>query len=239
MEKKRILVVDDEPDLCEILVFNLTAAGYDTLSACSAEEALQLEPSAFDLLLLDVMMPGMSGFDLARRLRDDAATAHLPIIFLTAKDAEADTLQGFALGADDYVTKPFSVREVTARVGAVLSRSRAATATAETRSVLQHDGLLVDTAAKSVTADGHDVQLTRTEFDLLQLLLSRRGEVLSRQQLLSEVWPQDVIVTERTVDVNIARLRKKLGPYAACIVARQRFGYCFHTVRKTSATSST
>lgn len=221
MKPKRILVVDDEQDLCEILQFNLNAAGYGTDVAFSAEEAIGKGIEQYDLLLLDVMMPGLSGFELAQRLKTDEKTAHIPIIFITAKDAEDDTLQGFGLGADDYVTKPFSVREVGARVNAVLKRNQTQA------KVLKYEELMVDTISKTVTIDDARVELTRTEFDLLALLLSHRGQVLSRQELLDLVWPDDVIVTERTVDVNITRLRKKLGGYASCILTRQGFGYFF------------
>ena len=225
MEQKRILVVDDERDLCDILLFNLHAAGYQAEAAYSAEEALQQivnckssNSKLYDLLLLDVMMPGMSGFELAKRLKEDEQTRNIPIIFLTAKDTEEDTLQGFSLGADDYVTKPFSVREVMARVKAVLGRKPAP---------LAYEGLVINAANKTVVIDGQAVALTRTEYELLQLLVYHHGQVFSRQQLLESVWPQNVIVTERTVDVNIARLRKKLGRYAACLVSRTRFGYTF------------
>jgi DNA-binding response OmpR family regulator len=175
----------------------------------------------FDLIMLDVMMPGISGFELAQRLKDDATTAHIPIIFLTAKDTEDDTLQGFGLGADDYVTKPFSIREVVARVNAVLKRNR------PYAKQLQYDELQVDIVNKTAKIGELAVEFTRTEFDLLTLLLSHRGQVFSRQELLDNVWPDDVIVTERTVDVNITRLRKKLGSYASCILTRQGFGYYF------------
>ena len=221
MKPKRILVVDDEQDLCEILQFNLNAAGYQADVAFSAEEAVSKGIEQYDLLLLDVMMPGLSGFELAQRLKTDEKTAHIPIIFITAKDAEDDTLQGFGLGADDYVTKPFSVREVVARVNAVLKRNQTQA------KVLKYEELMVDTISKTVTIDDARVELTRTEFDLLALLLSHRGQVFSRQELLDLVWPDDVIVTERTVDVNITRLRKKLGGYASCILTRQGFGYFF------------
>jgi len=246
MTKQRILVVDDEQDLCEILLFNLRAAGYEADAAYSGDEALELVHSSefivhssefivhssesrvhsYDLLLLDVMMPGMSGFELARRLKQDAPTAHLPIIFLTAKDGEDDLLRGFGLGADDYVTKPFSVREVMARVKAVLSRSSQPQPSQE---MLNFDQLAVDLAGKRVTVDGQDVALTKTEFELLVLLLRRQGQVLSRQELLEGAWPENVVVTDRTVDVNLARLRKKLGRYAANIIARTGFGYCFQS----------
>lgn len=237
MEQRRILVVDDERDLCDILLFNLQAAGYQADVAYSAEEALQkivnsqsTDSQSFDLLLLDVMMPGMSGFELARRLKADEHTQHIPIIFLTAKDSEDDTLKGFSLGADDYVTKPFSVREVMARVKVVLGRK--STPTPSSRAgVLQYEELVVDVAHRSVSIDNDPVALTPTEYELLKMLLGHRGQVFSRQQLLNSVWPQNVIVTARTVDVNIARLRKKLGRYAACLVSRTGFGYTFKEVR--------
>ena len=226
MKPKRILVVDDEQDLCEILQFNLNVAGYGTDVAFSAEEAIGKGIEQYDLLLLDVMMPGLSGFELAQRLKTDEKTTHIPIIFITAKDAEDDTLQGFGLGADDYVTKPFSVREVVARVNAVLRR-RPTPSPSPREGRMTCDGLVVDTISKTVTIDDARVELTRTEFDLLALLLDHRGQVFSRQELLDRVWPDDVIVTERTVDVNITRLRKKLGGYASCILTRQGFGYFF------------
>ena len=232
MEQKRILVVDDERDLCDILLFNLHAAGYQAEAAYSAEEALRKMEEwengrmKADLLLLDVMMQGMSGFELAKLLKDDAQTRHIPIIFLTAKDTEDDTLQGFSLGADDYVTKPFSIREVMARVKAVLGR------TAGPKSAgLTFEGLTMNTDSKTVTIDAEPIALTRTEYDLLRLFLEHRGQTFTRQQLLDKVWPQDVIVTERTVDVNITRLRKKLQRYAACLVSRTGFGYSFEEVR--------
>ena len=225
MEKKKILIIDDEQDLCEILLYNLSSAGYEAEAVCSAEEALPLA-HRFDLLLLDVMLPGMSGFELAERLKQDEKTAHIPIIFLTAKDTEDDTLRGFGLGADDYVKKPFSVREVMARVKAVLNR-RKPLPQQEEGEALRYEGLIVDAARKTILVDGDEVTLTKTEFELLCLLLSHRGEVLSRQQLLDGAWPKDVIVTDRAVDVNVARLRKKIGHYSQHVVSRQGFGYLF------------
>ena len=224
MEQKRILVVDDEQDLCDILLYNLRAAGYQAEAVYSAEEALD-KVQSFDLLLLDVMMPGLSGFELARRLKDNEATAATPIIFLTAKDTEEDMLHGFGLGADDYIKKPFSVREVVARAKAVLSRSLPHPLKKE--GSLEYEGLSIDLSHKSVTVDDEAVALTKTEFELLALLLSHRGKVLSRQQILDSVWPQDVIVTDRTVDVNVTRMRKKIGRYGQMIVSRQGFGYVF------------
>lgn len=226
MDQKRILVVDDERDLCDILLFNLQAAGYQAEAVYSAEEALHHSPVQYDLLLLDVMMPGMSGFELARQMKEDEQTRHIPIIFLTAKDTEDDTLMGFSLGADDYVTKPFSVREVMARVKAVLGRKSAQSSSPKEVN-LRFEGLAINAANKTANIDGTPIALTPTEYELLHLLLSHRGQVFSRQQLLDKVWPQDVIVTERTVDVNMARLRKKLGRYAACLVSRTGYGYVF------------
>lgn len=213
---KHILIVDDERDLCEILRFNIAAEGFTADVAYSAEEALQrLGHGRYDLILLDVMMEGMSGFELARQLN-----GVVPVIFITAKDSEEDVLEGFSLGADDYVVKPFSVREVIARVKAVLLRSAA-------RDVINFNGLEVDEGGKTARVDGEVISLTKTEYELLRLFLTHQGQVFSRQELLSKVWPNDVIVTDRTVDVNITRLRKKLGSYAANIVTRQGYGYCF------------
>ena len=186
---------------------------------------IEKEVAQYDLLLLDVMMPGMSGFELARQLKGDEATASVPIIFLTAKDTEEDMLHGFGLGADDYVKKPFSVREVMARVKAVLCRRESVEA--DKPKTLQYEGLVIDLSHKSVKVDGEAVALTKTEFELLVLLLTHRGKVFSRQQILESVWPQDVIVTDRTVDVNVTRMRKKIGRYANLIVSRQGFGYVF------------
>lgn len=221
---ERILVVDDERDLCEILQFNLLAAGYQCDIAYSAEDALLLMREGgknFDLLFLDVMMDGMSGFELAQCLQGSG----IPIIFLTAKDTEDDLLEGFRLGADDYIAKPFSVREVLARVRAVLLRTAKASTLAS--SVLSCEGLVMNLESKSVMVDGEMVAFTRTEFDLLRLFLSEPGRVFSRQQLIDKVWPKDVIVTDRAVDVNITRLRKKVGQYASRISTRLGFGYYF------------
>ena len=224
MKQKKILVVDDEQDLCEILLYNLRAAGFEAEAAYSGEMAMEKDPRQYDLLILDVMMPGMSGFDLAERLRNEPATSKLPIILLTAKDTEDDTLQGFGLGADDYVTKPFSVREVVARVKAVLARSQS---DKKVESTLSFEGLVLDLNKKTTTVDGESVNLTKTEFELLGLLLRHRGQVFSRQQIFDAVWPENVIVSDRTVDVNITRMRKKIGKYGSFIISRQGFGYVF------------
>lgn len=223
----RILVVDDEQDLCEILKFNLETEGYLVETANSAEEALEKDIASYNLLLLDVMMGGMSGFQLAKQLKNSEVTAHIPIIFLTARDTENDTVTGFNLGADDYISKPFSIREVMVRVRAVLRRTASRLEGAEEPAVISYQGLLLNLDKKSVSVDGEDVPFTKTEFELLRLLLEERGRVFSRQELIDRVWPKDVLVLDRTVDVNITRMRKKIGRFAKCIVTRLGFGYYF------------
>lgn len=223
----RILVVDDEQDLCEILKFNLETEGYQVETANSAEEALEKDIVSYNLLLLDVMMGGMSGFQLAKQLKNSEVTAHIPIIFLTARDTENDTVTGFNLGADDYISKPFSIREVMVRVRAVLRRTASRLEGAEEPAVISYQGLLLNLDKKSVSVDGEDVPFTKTEFELLRLLLEERGRVFSRQELIDRVWPKDVLVLDRTVDVNITRMRKKIGRFAKCIVTRLGFGYYF------------
>lgn len=227
--KNRILVVDDEQDLCEILKFNLETEGYEVDTANSAEEALEIGVEKYDLLLLDVMMGAMSGFALAKKLKDEPMTANIPIIFLTARDTENDTVTGFNLGADDYISKPFSIREVLLRVRAVLRRTGAGKADAgqEDRHSLEFKGLVVDLDRKIVSVDGEEVELTKTEFGIICTLLEHKGRVFSRHDLIRKIWPMDVIVSDRTVDVNITRLRKKLGPYADNLVTRLGFGYYF------------
>ena len=222
----KILVVDDEQNLCEILAYNLRNDGYEVTEANSAEEALELPLAAFDLMLLDVMMGGMSGFDLARRLKTEEKTAHIPIIFLTAKDTEQDMLHGFGLGADDYIAKPFRIMEVLARVKAVLNRSTHSTQVSP--ETLRYDHLVLNLNTKTVSVDGEEVAFTKTEFELLRLLLEHKGRVFSSQELIDHVWPSDVMVLDRTVDVNITRMRKKIGRYAPCISTRLGYGYYFN-----------
>lgn len=225
-QNQRILVVDDEQDLLEILKFNLETEGYEVATASSAEEALQMDIASFSLLLLDVMMGGMSGFAMARKLKEKSTTANVPIIFLTARDTENDTVTGFNLGADDYISKPFSLREVMVRVRAVLRRTATSADEGEPQ-VLSYQGIIMNLDKKTVSIEGEDVPFTKTEFELLNLLLSERGRVFSRQELIERIWPKDVLVLDRTVDVNITRLRKKIGPFAKCIVTRLGFGYYF------------
>ena len=225
-KKERVLVVDDEQDLLEILRFNLETEGYEVDTALSAEEALQMDIASYDLLLLDVMMGGMSGFAMAHSLKSDPRTADIPIVFLTARDAENDKVTGFNIGADDYISKPFSIREVTARVRAVLRRADKKDGE-KPKSILAYQGIRMLLDKKTVEIDGVEVPFTKTEYELLRLLVSERGKVFSRQELIDRVWPRDVMVLDRTVDVNITRLRKKIGPYAQHIVTRLGFGYYF------------
>ena len=224
---KRILVVDDEQDLCEILKFNLETEGYEVETANSAEEALEMDIASFDLLLLDVMMGGMSGFQLAKQLKDNPMTANVPIIFLTARDTENDTVTGFNIGADDYISKPFSIREVRVRVRAVLRRTAEQAGDADESKTINYQGLQLNLDKKTVSIDGEAIPFTKTEFELLRLFLEERGKVFSRQELIDRVWPKDVMVLDRTVDVNITRMRKKIGKFAKCIVTRLGFGYYF------------
>lgn len=223
----RILVVDDEQDLCEILKFNLEIEGYDVDTANSAEEALGLDLSCYNLLLLDVMMGEMSGFALTRQLKADEKTQHIPVIFLTARDTENDMLTGFNIGADDYISKPFSIREVMVRVRAVLRRTVTVSIQDDAQPTLSYEGLKLNLNKKTVSVDGVDIPFTKTEFELLHTLLEERGRVFSRQELINKVWPSDVLVLDRTVDVNITRMRKKIGRFSKCIVTRQGFGYFF------------
>ncbi|MCE8574782.1 response regulator transcription factor, partial [Bacteroides fragilis] len=228
MNDYRILVVDDEEDLCEILKFNLENEGYEVDTANSAEEALKMNISSYHLLLLDVMMGEISGFKMANILKKDKKTAQVPIIFITAKDTENDTVTGFNLGADDYISKPFSLREVIARVKAVLRR----TATSDMEKVpeqLSYQSLVIDITKKKVSIDGEEVPLTKKEFEILFLLLQNKGRVFSREDILSRIWSDEVYVLDRTIDVNITRLRKKIGIYGKRIVTRLGYGYCFET----------
>ena len=228
MNDYRILVVDDEEDLCEILKFNLENEGYEVDTANSADEALKMNISSYHLLLLDVMMGEISGFKMANLLKKDKKTAQVPIIFITAKDTENDTVTGFNLGADDYISKPFSLREVIARVKAVLRR----TATSDTEKApeqLCYQSLVIDITKKKVSIDGEEVPLTKKEFEILFLLLQNKGRVFSREDILNRIWSDEVYVLDRTIDVNITRLRKKIGTYGKRIVTRLGYGYCFET----------
>lgn len=224
MAKHKILIVDDEESLCEILQFNLEVEGYEADVAYSAEQALEMHPERYSLILLDVMMGEMSGFKMARILKSNPETARVPVIFCTARDTEDDTVAGLNLGADDYIAKPFSIREVLARVRSVLRR----TASPQTESeVIGYEGLEMDLRRKSCTVDGEEVSLTKKEFEILSLMLSHRGVIFSREEILHRVWSDEVVVLDRTIDVNITRLRHKIGRYGEHIVTRLGYGYGF------------
>ena len=226
MENYKILVVDDEEDLCEILQFNLQNEGLEVDTAFSAEEALTKDIASYDLLLLDVMMGPMSGFKLADALKKDKKTAAIPIIFLTAKDTENDTLTGFTLGADDYISKPFSIKEVIARTKAVLKRTSSKNKTEQ--KIINYDNLELSLQNKKAFISGNEVELTKKEFEILRLLLENQNHVFSREDILSKIWG-DVYVLDRTIDVNITRLRKKIKPYGENIITRMGYGYCFES----------
>ncbi len=225
----KILVVDDELDICEILKYNLETEGFEVVTAYSAEEALELPLQDFSLILLDVMMGEMSGFQMVRRLKNNPSTSRIPIIFVTALDGEDYLVKGLNIGADDYIAKPLSMKEVKARVRAVLRRSsqpKQALATSDD-SMIVYEGITLDLNAKTVTCEGKKLVLTKLEFELLSFFLLHPNKVYSREDLLKYCWPQDVMVLDRTVDVNITRLRKKIGRYGKQIKTRVGYGYCF------------
>jgi DNA-binding response OmpR family regulator len=224
IKMKKILIVDDEEDLCEILQYNLNNAGFETDVAHSSEEALRKQLSDYDLFLLDVMMGTISGFRLAEMLRKDFKV-NTPIIFLTAKDTENEILTGFSIGADDYMSKPFSINELTARVKAVLKRSESPER--KNHGIMKFGPIILDNIRKLVIVEDEKVDLTKKEFEILRLLLENPGTVFSRDDILSRVWGGDVIVTDRTVDVNIARLRSKIGRFGNNLKNKTGFGYFF------------
>ena len=255
MAKQRILIVDDEEDICMVLSYSLQKAGYEVLVAHSAEEALELllspnsliASSPIDLILLDIMMGEMSGLEMAEKLRSDIGRSQSelldasllgigipPIIFLTALSDEDTVLQGFKLGADDYISKPFRIAEVLARVAAVLRRTEAirqsgdqATRREGDDNCIVFEGIVVNKADMSLKVDGEAVVMTRKEIELLCYLLTHRGQILSREHLLQNVWDSNGFVLERTVDVHITHLRKKLGQYGKRIITKSGYGYMF------------
>lgn len=226
MAKERILVVDDEETLCEVLQFNLEAEGYEADVAYSAEQALEMHPENYSLILLDVMMGEMSGFRMARLLKSRKETADIPIIFCTAKETEDDMVTGLDIGADDYIVKPYTVRNVLARVRSVLRRSKREEGEAD-EAVIVYRGLCLDLRQKRCMMDGEEVKLTKKEMEILALLLGNRNRIFSREEILGRVWKEEVIVLDRTVDVNITRLRRKIGEYGEHIVTRSGYGYGF------------
>ncbi len=222
--KKKILVVDDEPDICDILKFNLENEGFSVEIAHSGESALQKLPENYHLIILDIMMGGISGFQTAQQIRSKGN--QIPIIFLTAKDTENDMLTGFSVGGDDYISKPFSIKEVIARVKAILKREKKTPDEMEEKK-LQIEDLEINFQTKQLLIEKEHIVLTKKEFEILVLLLKNPERVYSREEILDKIWKNDAYVLERTVDVHITRLRKKLGKYNSSIINRTGYGYCF------------
>ena len=222
----RILIVDDEETLCEALRFNIEEEGFEVDVAYSAEEALTLDLSAYSLFLLDVMMGEISGIQLAKIIKNREDTGNIPIIFCTARDTEDEMVNGLDLGADDYITKPYSIRNVLARIRAVLRRTVPAE-NADRQQSLEYNGLKVFPESKQCMVDGNEVRLPKKEFEILSLMLANKGKIFSREELLTRIWPEQVVVVDRVVDVNITRLRSKIGNYGRNIVTRSGYGYGF------------
>ena len=231
----KILVIDDEESLCDILKYNLEKEGYSVDCAYSAVEALERDLSVYNLFIVDIMMERLSGYDFVQRLRSSSATEQLPVIFCSALDGEDDKVTGLNIGGDDYVTKPFVISEVLARVKAVLRRSLLVSAPVHPEQDAVN-GYLPDVTYKDIRIDQNEkvcfissseVSLTRTEFDLILFFLTHRNRVYTREEIIRNVWAQDVFVSERAIDTNITRLRKKLGSYGNNIITRQGFGYGF------------
>ena len=229
MATERLLIVDDEETLCEVLKLNLENEGYDVDTAFSAEQALTYDLTKYSLILLDIMMGEISGIKMAKMMKADVKTANIPIIFCTARDSEDDMIMGLNIGADDYIIKPYTIRNVIARVKSVLRRTTGNKAchNAEKPNMLQVEGLQLDLEFKRCIVDGEEVKLARKEFELLAYLISHRGKICSREQILSRVWSDEVVVLDRTIDVNITRLRSKIGAYGSYIFTRSGFGYGF------------
>lgn len=233
----RILVIDDEESICEIVKYNLLKEGYEVDVAYSAEEALGMDLKPYDLFIVDIMMERLSGFDFARMLRNSNGIEDVPIIFCSALNGEEDTVMGLNIGADDYITKPFKMGEMVARVNAVLRRAaiarRAAQAAAaipladHMESRIEYQTLVIDPNDKTCYIDGKQVPLTKTEFEIIFFFLTHRNRIYSREEIIRRVWDDDVVVTTRTIDTNITRLRKKLGAYGNNIETRLGFGYGF------------
>lgn len=229
----KILVIDDEEYICEILKYNLEKEGYNVDTALSAEEALTMDLESYSLFIVDIMMERLSGFDFAKRLRSTIATENIPIIFCSALNDEDDTVMGLNIGADDYITKPFVIGEVMARVRAVLRRSQISrritekVTTGQYETDINFNTLRIDRNDKVVYIDGEEVKLTKTEYELLLFFLTHRNRIYSREDIMKEVWDNEAIISSRAIDTNITRLRKKIGVYGSYIVTRTGFGYGF------------
>ena len=224
---KRVLIVDDDTSIAEILEFNLKNEGYEVETAVSAEDALKKSLDNFHIVLLDVMMGGMSGYKMAEKMRQEEIVT--PIIFITAKDTENEMLTGFSVGADDYISKPFSIKEVIARVKAVLKRSEKQSITDEKEDKLSYGNLILDFNLKELSVNNKKIQLTKTEFELLTLLAKHPDRMFSRESIINKLLSETPYITERTIDVHITRLRKKMGNYASVISNKTGYGYWFNT----------
>lgn len=220
----KILVVEDDTTLCEMLQLNLELEGYDVDIAHSAEEAMKLNLRVYSLIILDVMMKEMSGFQMAKELKKNDFTANIPIIFCTARDSEDDMVTGLNIGADDYIFKPYTIRNVLTRVKAVLRRTENKT---NNNDIIKAGEIEIDTRFKRCRVDGKEVKLVKKEFEILQMLVENRGVMFSRQDILDHVWEDEVVILDRTVDVNITRIRQKIAPYGDRIITRQGYGYGF------------
>lgn len=227
MATERILVVDDEETLCEVLKLNLENEGYDVDIAFSAEQALVLDLTKYSLILLDIMMGEISGIKMAKILKSKHETTHIPIIFCTAKDTEDDMIMGLNIGADDYIMKPYTIRNILARVKTVLRRSRSINIKSEISEKINFESLCVDLRFKRCTINGNEIKLTKKEFEILAFFISNQGKIFTRDEILSHVWTDEVIVLDRTIDVNITRLRQKIGEYGQYIITRSGYGYGF------------
>lgn len=228
MSSNKILVVDDEEILCEVLKLNLENEGYEVDTADSAEQALLMNLSQYDLVLLDVMMGEISGIKLAKMMKENPATAQIPIIFCTAKDTEDDMILGLNIGADDYIVKPYTVRNVIARVKSVLRRTYSHSNPHMEKKQYVVEGLVADMLLMQCTVDGEEVKLAKKEFELLAFLMSHQGRIYSREEILERVWKGEVVVLDRTIDVNVTRLRQKIGKYGKYIITRSGYGYGFN-----------
>lgn len=223
-QKYKILIVDDEEDLCEILQFNLKGEGFYTEVAYSAEEALKKNIESFNLIILDVMMGAMSGFKLAEKIRKEIST-EIPIVFITAKNSENDLLTGFNVGGDDYITKPFSINEIIARVKAILKRTQKQNEISSSSIIM--DDIELDFSKKIMLVEKKEVQLTKKEFEIIALLVKNNGRIFTRAEIFNKVWDKHTIVSERTIDVHITHLRKKMGKYGEYLKSKTGFGYAF------------
>lgn len=227
--ESRILVVDDEITLCKVLKMNLENEGYNVDVAYSAEQALTYDLKSYSLILLDIMMGDISGIKMAKMLKSDVETSMIPIIFCTARDTEDDMIMGLNIGADDYIIKPYTIRNIIARVKSVLRRTygNINNKPSDTSNILKLEGLELDLEFKICMVDGEEVKLVRKEFELLAYLIKHKGKICSREQILNSVWSDEVMVLGRTIDVNITRLRSKIGKYGSYIITRSGFGYGF------------